>query len=134
MNKNSLFSPICLTPVLVGMTLLSCVAYAAEGETATEPPASRQTTSPLFIPQLVGAQYTGVDQHQYSLRSPYAGPLSLKPEGDTEQSHTFGLYFGIQLPARFQAYFDIEKFDGEGVSGATGLGNALNLSPQHADL
>ncbi|MHB8448816.1 MAG: hypothetical protein ACYC9P_12930, partial [Rudaea sp.] len=43
-----------------------------------------------FVPQLLGAQYTFIDQHQDALRSPYAGPLSLDPRGDTEQSHTFG--------------------------------------------
>lgn len=82
--------------------------------------------SRLFIPQLLGAQYTFVDQHQYALRSPYAGPLSLLPQGDTEQSHTFGAYFGVQLPAHLQFYFDVEMFKGEGVSGATGLGGLTN--------
>src|SRR5579875_2179185 len=80
----------------------------------------------LFVPQLLGAQYTFVDQHQYALRAPYSGPLSLLPQGDTEQSHTFGAYFGVQLPAHFQFYFDVEMFKGEGVSGATGLGGLTN--------
>ncbi|HEX7369917.1 MAG TPA: carbohydrate porin [Rhodanobacteraceae bacterium] len=80
----------------------------------------------LFVPQLLGAQYTFVDQHQYALRSPYAGPLSLLPGGDTEQSHTFGAYFGVQLPAHLQAYFDVELFKGEGVSNATGLAGLTN--------
>ncbi|TAN03451.1 MAG: carbohydrate porin [Rhodanobacteraceae bacterium] len=80
----------------------------------------------LFVPQLLGAQYTFVDQHQDALRSPYSGPLSLKAGGDTEQSHTFGAYFGVQLPAHLQFYFDIEMFKGEGVSGATGLAGLTN--------
>jgi high affinity Mn2+ porin len=91
---------------------------------AAEPPPVED--APNFIPQLASAQYTGVDQHQYALRSPYAGPLSLLPGGDTEQSHTFGAYLGVQLPAHFQIYADIEKFDGEGVSGSTGLGGLTN--------
>lgn len=80
----------------------------------------------LFVPQLLGAQYTLIDQHQDALRSPYSGPLSLKASGDTEQSHTFGAYFGVQLPAHFQYYFDLEMFKGEGVSGATGLAGITN--------
>ncbi|MGH8190727.1 MAG: carbohydrate porin [Rhodanobacteraceae bacterium] len=48
------------------------------------------------------------------------------PQGDTEQSHTFGAYFGVQLPAHLQFYFDLEMFKGEGVSGATGLGGLTN--------
>lgn len=79
-----------------------------------------------FLPQLLGAQYTVVDQRQDSLRSPYAGPNSLDPRGDTEQSHTFGAYFGVPLAAHLQFYFDVEMFKGEGVSGATGLGAPTN--------
>ncbi len=80
----------------------------------------------LFVPQWLGAQYTFVDQHQYSLHSPYQGELSLHPQGDTERSHTFGAYFGVNLPLHLQFYFDVEMFKGEGVSGATGLGGLTN--------
>jgi high affinity Mn2+ porin len=104
--------------LLVG-ALIPFVACATADEPYTE-------DAQYFIPQLVSAQYTGVDQHQYAVRSPYAGPLSLHPTDDTERSHTFGGYFGVQLPAHFQFYADIEKFDGEGVSGATGLGGLTN--------
>jgi hypothetical protein len=79
-----------------------------------------------FVPQLLGAQYTLVDQHQGALRSPYRGPLSLDPRGDTEQSHTFGAYLGIPLHERLSFYFDVEMFKGEGVSNATGLGGLNN--------
>ena len=86
----------------------------------------------LFVPQLLDAQYTFIDQHQDALRSPYAGPLSLTSGGDTEQSHTFGAYFGVQLPAHFQYYFDLEMFKGEGVSGATGVGAIVNGDVVHS--
>ncbi|TAM97509.1 MAG: hypothetical protein EPN40_07660, partial [Rhodanobacteraceae bacterium] len=85
-----------------------------------------------FVPQLLGAQYTFVDQHQYALRSPYAGPLSLLPQGDTEQSHTFGAYFGVRLPAHLQFYFDVEMFKGEGLSGATGVAAIVNGDVVHS--
>src|SRR5438477_7035924 len=45
-------------------------------------------------PTIVGAQYTFVRQHQSRLDSPYEGRLSLDPNGDTEQTHTIGFYFG----------------------------------------
>ena len=79
-----------------------------------------------FLPQLLGAQYTFVDQHQDPLRSPYSGPLSLDPNGDTERSHTFGAYLGVPLPWRLQFYFDLEMFKGEGVSDATGMAGLPN--------
>jgi high affinity Mn2+ porin len=87
---------------------------------------ARADEEKLFIPQWLGAQYTFVDQHQYSLHSPYQGDLSLHPQGDTERSHTFGAYFGVNLPLHLQFYFDVELFKGEGVSGATGLGGLTN--------
>lgn len=82
--------------------------------------------APLFVPQWLGAQYTFVDQHQSSLHSPYAGPLSLHARSDTRRSDTFGAYFGVALPARLQFYFDVEMFKGAGVSDATGLGGLTN--------
>lgn len=85
-----------------------------------------------FVPQLLGAQYTFIDQHQSALRSPYSGPLSLRARGDTERSHTFGAYFGVPLPWRFQFYFDAEMFKGEAVSNGTGLGAGPNGDVVHA--
>ena len=88
--------------------------------------AARADDAPLFVPQWLGAQYTFVDQHQGRVHSPYAGPLSLKPQGDTERSHTFGAYFGVRLPAHLAFYLDVEMFRGAGVSGATGMGGLSN--------
>ncbi|WP_267220387.1 carbohydrate porin [Dyella silvae] len=99
-------------PVALSLLLTVCALHADE--------------APLFIPQWLGAQYTFVDQHQDWLHSPYAGDMSLHPDGDTARSHTFGLYFGVALPARLQLYADVEMFKGEGVSGATGLGGLTN--------
>lgn len=116
MKNAFLFRVVCLMAVMLAAMLLASFARADAGD----------DTPRNFVPQLLGAQYTGIDQHQYTLRSPYAGALSLLPHGDTEQTHTFGAYFGVQLPANFQFYADIEKFDGEGVSGATGMGGLSN--------
>jgi high affinity Mn2+ porin len=77
-------------------------------------------------PTLVGAQYTFVRQHQSRLDSPYQGPLSLDPNGDTEQTHTIGLYLGWALSSWAQLYLDTEKFMGAGVSGSVGLGGLTN--------
>ncbi|HEY8229526.1 MAG TPA: carbohydrate porin [Rhodanobacteraceae bacterium] len=106
--------------ILAALLALSGIAQAAD------------TAPRLFVPQLLGAQYTFIDQHQDALRSPYAGPLSLLPQGDTERSHTFGAYFGVQLPAHLQYYFDLEMFKGEGVSGATGVGAIVNGDVVHS--
>jgi len=77
-------------------------------------------------PTLVGAQYTFVRQHQSRLDSPYQGRLSLNPDGDTEQTHTIGFYFGWAATSWAQAYLDVEKFMGAGVSGSVGLAGLTN--------
>ena len=77
-------------------------------------------------PQLTGAQYTFVLQNQSSLHSPYAGPLSLHADGDTQPTHTIGFYLGWAASSWAQLYFDTEKFMGAGVSNATGLGGLTN--------
>jgi high affinity Mn2+ porin len=77
-------------------------------------------------PTLVGAQYTFVRQHQSKLDSPYEGRLSLDPNGDTEQTHTIGFYFGWSMTSWAQAYLDVEKFMGAGVSGSVGLAGLTN--------
>ena len=75
---------------------------------------------------LLGAQYTVVAQNQSRLKSPYSGPLSLDPDGDTEATNTIGIYGGWAPWSWSQLYLDVEKFNGAGVSGATGLAGLTN--------
>ena len=77
-------------------------------------------------PQLLAAQYTFIEQWQSALESPYEGKLSLLPEGDHQPTHTLGAYSGWAPFSWGQLYFDVEKFMGAGVSGATGLGGLTN--------
>ncbi len=44
-------------------------------------------------------QYTFILQHQSSLEAPYGGRLSLDSHGDTQPTHTIGLYSGWSLLA-----------------------------------
>lgn len=102
--------------VIVGVSALAALpTFTHASDTPSE-----------FVPQLLGAQYTFVDQHQDALHSPYSGPLSLRAKGDTERSHTFGAYFGLQLPWHLQIYLDAEMFKGAGVSNATGMAGLSN--------
>ncbi len=92
----------------------------ASGETA---PVFGPTT---YLPQLLGAQYTFILQNQSSLESPYAGKLSLDPRGDTQPTSTVGVYLGWAPVSWGQAYVDVERFVGAGVSNATGLAGLTN--------
>jgi carbohydrate-selective porin OprB len=75
---------------------------------------------------LLGAQYTYVLQHQGALDARYSGRLSLRPDGDTQPTHTIGGYLGWAPVSWGQLYLDTEKFMGAGVSGATGLAGLTN--------
>ena len=77
-------------------------------------------------PMLLGAQYTFILQNQSRLHSPYAGSLSLDPNGDTQPTHTIGVYLGWAPLSWGQLYLDMEKFMGAGVSNATGLAGLTN--------
>lgn len=103
--------------------VLSCAAVAAA--TADEDLAGAPAANSHW-PRLLAEQYTFVLQNQSTLHSPYAGPLSLDPKGDTQPTHTIGFYLGWALTDWAQLYVDTEKFMGAGVSSATGLGGLTN--------
>jgi high affinity Mn2+ porin len=96
---------------------------SADAGPDVEPPAAGPDSS---SPTLIGAQYTVIVQQQRHLHAPYSGALSLDPTGDTQPTHTIGLYFGWAPVAWGQYYLDVEKFMGAGVSQATGLGGLTN--------
>jgi high affinity Mn2+ porin len=77
-------------------------------------------------PMLLGAQYTFILQNQSRLYAPYSGPLSLDPNGDTQPTHTIGIYLGWAPVSWGQLDLDLEKFMGAGVSSSTGLGGLTN--------
>jgi len=111
------------TPICVALIASAAVSNAL----ACDPKlASAEACPDTSWPTLVGAQYTFVRQHQSRLDSPYEGRLSLDPDGDTEQTHTIGFYFGWAPTSWAQAYFDVEKFMGAGVSGSVGLAGLTN--------
>ena len=115
------FQPYVYVSTLVGLILCAGVSWAESKVDST------QTAGSTFAaPMLLGAQYTLVDQNQSRLRSPYSGPLSLDPEGGTEATNTFGVYTGWAPVSWGQLYLDVEKFDGAGVSNATGLAGLTN--------
>ena len=101
-------------------------AVGPPGESPTTPGEPAGPAPQSADPMLLGAQYTYVLQHQTALDSPYAGPLSLRADGDTQPTHTIGFYGGWAPRAWVQLYLDTEKFMGAGVSNATGLGGLTN--------
>jgi high affinity Mn2+ porin len=89
---------------------------------ADQSPQKLQEETPLWRPQLLGAQSTIIGRHLYPLHSPYSSNLSLGTDGDTQTTKTFGAFFGMALASNLQAYLDFEMFKGAGISNATGLG------------
>jgi high affinity Mn2+ porin len=112
--------------IISAAALAFALPYAARADTPAEDALTGSPAAQSYWPSLIGEQYTFVLQHQTSLHSPYEGPLSLRPDGDTQPTNTIGFYFGWALTSWAQFYFDTEKFMGAGVSGATGLGGLTN--------
>ena len=120
-------------PLLAGLIhcSLSVSLAAAQSDPVSAGDAPAAGPAPAAAPDthrplLLGAQYTFIEQQQSALDSPYRGPLSLRPEGDRQATHTIGAYTGWAPLDAAQLYFDTEKFMGSGVSNATGLGGLTN--------
>jgi hypothetical protein len=109
----------------LGLGLMAARMVCAADSVATPAPAAVPAPSSNW-PMLLGAQYTLVDQNQSRLYSPYSGPLSLNPNGDTEATNTVGFYSGWAPVNWGQLYLDVERFVGAGVSDATGLAGLTN--------
>lgn len=83
-----------------------------------------ETPAPSWWPQFLGAQVTVIPQHLFPFHSPYAGPNSLVATGDTQVTHTYGVYFGAQIVPQLQGYVDVEMARGGAVGAAVGLGGS----------
>ena len=83
---------------------------------------------PAWFPQLLGAQATFIYQNMPGFHSPYMGQDSLRFDHGLgqEMSQTYGVYLGSQVTRSFQAYLDVEMFQGEGLSRGVGLGGYTN--------
>jgi high affinity Mn2+ porin len=97
---------------------------AQEAPTAGTP--AEATAVPPWVPRLLGAQVTFIGQRLLPFSAAYSGPRSLVKQGDTQQTDTYGLYFGSQLTGRLQGYFDVEVARGHGISMAEGLAGITN--------
>jgi high affinity Mn2+ porin len=75
---------------------------------------------------LLGAQVTVIGQRLVPFSALYSGPKSLDTTGDTQATHTYGVYLGARLIAHLQAYLDIEMARGAGISRANGLAGVTN--------
>ncbi len=85
-----------------------------------------RTGSAQWQAWLLGTQVNVITQHLERVRSPYRGPNSLPPDGDTQTSHAYGVYAGVQASARLQGYLDVEMIRGNGIAHATGLAGIPN--------
>ena len=94
---------------------------AVPGAARAQAPACRS-----HVPALLGAQATFIGQHLLPFHSRYAGPMSLRSDGDQQLSQSFGLYAGGCLGRGFDLYVDAEMIRGSGISHASGLAGVTN--------
>jgi hypothetical protein len=118
--------PLAGAWVLASLAAADPASAPADGAAVATPVPAELPAPDSRMPQLLAAQYTYILQKQSSLTSPYAGKLSLLADGDLQPTNTIGFYGGWAPWSWGQLYFDVEKFMGAGVSGATGLGGLTN--------
>jgi hypothetical protein len=82
--------------------------------------------SARWHPYLLGTQINVIAQDLRPMRSPYEGPNSLTPRGDSKISHAYGVYSGVDAGRGFQAYLDVEMVRGKGISRVVGLAGPTN--------
>jgi carbohydrate-selective porin OprB len=114
---------------LLGL-FLACVAVCAQ--TPDTGPASDDTPTTVFRhPEktrwYVAGQINVIFQAHPPFHSPYMGPNSLKPWGQSATSHVATLYTGVQLTRTTDFLFDVESASGRGLSDALGLAGFVNL-------
>src|SRR5579863_10279760 len=71
-------------------------------------------------------QATSIGQHHGAFNSPYAGPLSLEDNPESDVSLTTTLFFALRLVPGTQFVFDPEIAGGRGFSHVDGLANPSN--------
>ena len=129
---------LCLTVLMaVSAIIITCPVHGEDSVESEQPapvPARSESSKdesqgpPDWLPKLVGAQFNGIYQNMPPFHSPYEGKNSLSFQNGRGQdvTHTYGVYFGSQLAPGLQAYFDLELFQGNGVSNGVGLGGYVN--------
>jgi high affinity Mn2+ porin len=101
-------------------------AIGAQGRLVDTTGITLPVGSDRWQPYLLGTQINVITQHLAKVRSPYAGPNSLKPNGDTKTSHAYGVYGAVEAAPWLQGYLDVEMIRGEGINRATGLAGITN--------
>ena len=116
--------------LIVFVMALLLLASAATAQTvnsaATDAPMSRAVGSATWLPQVLGTQINVIAQHLAPFQSPYQGPMSLTPAGSDAISHVYGVYTGVSITRRLEAYLDVEMARGKGISHASGLAGVSN--------
>ena len=114
---------------LLGL-FLACVIVCAQAPD-TEPPSDDEPTTVFRHPEharwYIAGQINVIFEAHPRFHSPYMGPNSLKPWGQSATSHVATLYTGFQLTHTTDFLFDVESASGRGLSDAVGLAGFTNL-------
>ena len=108
------------------MALMRTVVLLATSIAATSVVRAQSTECAPARAQLLGAQATLIGQRLQPLRSPYAGAMSLRADGDRQLSQSYGAYGGLCIGGGLDVYLDAEMVRGSGISHASGLGAVTN--------
>jgi high affinity Mn2+ porin len=105
---------------------MMAVAGAARAQGADGARAAGDSGSARFRPMILGMQMNIIHQRLLPFHAPYSGPNSLQNTADAKTSEAFGLYAGMQIAPRLEAYLDVEMIRGSGVGRTVGLAGITN--------
>nr|MDQ6873193.1 hypothetical protein [Gemmatimonadota bacterium] len=105
---------------------LAAVSAPVIGGIAQTPMDSSTAGSGAWRAYLLGTQVNVIAQSLRPMHSPYGGPNSLTGRGDSQVSHAYGVYAGIDPGHGLQAYLDVEMVRGKGIGKVVGLAGPTN--------
>jgi high affinity Mn2+ porin len=100
--------------------VLALLPFSLLAQSADAPPPDKSETWNLYY------QATSIGQQHGTFYSPYEGPLSLQDYPERDVSLTTTLFFGLNLGAGTQFYFNPEIAGGRGFSHVDGLADPSN--------
>ncbi len=120
------FRRLCSPVAVLCLLLPACILQAQQKNTPEDTPVTIFNHSDSSRWYAAG-QVNLIAQGHPAFHSPYSGPNSLRPDGETKVSRVLTLYTGLQATRTTEVIFDLESTGGRGVGDALGLAGFTNL-------
>lgn len=108
------------------LALAMCAAGAMFAQAADGLAPASDSGSARWHPMILGTQLDIIHQRLLPFHAQYSGPNSLQNTADAKTSEAFGIYTGLAVVPRLEAYLDVEMIRGSGIGRTVGLAGVTN--------